>query len=239
MNYFETQQSSSVESEQKKFMSRVYGWMALALVISFGSALLTAIGAATNPALAKVLYNGVTFLILAIAELVLVWVLSASIRTMSLSAATTSFIAYSVLNGITLSVIFLAYSINSIAYIFLASAAMFGGMSIYGAKTKQSLYSAGRYLMMALIGIIVASCIEAILSIFMRTTMLDWIISLVTVVVFTGLTAYDTQRMMSASAYADGSETYKKASIIGALELYLDFINIFLSMLRLFGRSRN
>ena len=108
-------------------------------------------------------------------------------------------------------------------------------MTIYGITTKSDIRSAGRYLMMALIGIIIASLV----NIFMRSSMLDWIISIVTVVVFSGLTAYDANKMMTAASRANGNDMFKKAAIIGALELYIDFINIFLSLLRIFGRGRD
>jgi FtsH-binding integral membrane protein len=220
----------SAADEKRKFLSRTYGWMTLALVISAASAFLTA----GNTQLLKFLFgNGaIGFWVVAIGEIALVWWLSASIRKISTTAASVAFVAYSVLNGLTLSSIFIVYTGTSIMYTFLASAGMFGGMSLFGMRTKQDLNSAGRYLMMAVWGLIIASIINLLL----RSSGLDWAISLITVVVFAGLTAYDSQKMLSAAGYADGSETFKKASIIGALELYLDFINIFLSLLRLFGR---
>jgi uncharacterized protein len=220
----------SAADEKRKFLSRTYGWMTLALVISAASAFLTA----TSTPLLKFLFGNraIGFWIVAIGELALVWWLSASIRKISTTAASVAFIAYSILNGLTMSSIFIVYTGTSIMYTFLASAGMFGAMSIFGMKTKQNLNSAGRYLMMALLGVIIASVINMLL----KSSGLDWAISLITVVVFTGLTAYDSQKMLAAAGYADGSETFKKASIIGALELYLDFINIFLSLLRLFGR---
>lgn len=234
MEYFDSAVAAR-ENEQKKFMARVYGWMALALAISFVAAL----AVVAVPALWKVIFNGITLLVLCIAEIALVFFLSAKIRTISMGTASIAFIAYSVINGLTLSSIFLIYQIGSIVSAFLASALMFGAMSIYGLKTKQNLNSAGRYLMMGVMGIIIASLLQMVLGLFMNVTVLDRLIAIVTVVVFTGLTAYDTQKMLNASAYADGSETFKKASIIGALQLYLDFINIFLSLLRLFGRRRS
>ena len=111
---------------------------------------------------------------------------------------------------------------------------MFAGMSIYGAKTKQNLMSAGRYLMMALIGLVIASVVNLLL----KSSVLEWIISLVSVGIFTGLTAYDTQKMFKIARNSDDSDIFKKASVMGALELYLDFINIFIKLLRLFGRRK-
>ena len=156
----------------------------------------------------------------------------ASIRKISVRAASIAFIVYSALNGVTLSGIFIIYTGASISRIFLITALMFGGMSIYGLKTKSDLRSMGRYLFMALIGIVIASVVNLLLG----SSVLDVIISMVTVLVFTGLTAYDTQKLLSAARSADGSEVFHKVAIIGALELYLDFINIFLSLLRLFGK---
>ncbi|HAH61449.1 MAG TPA: hypothetical protein DCL73_05065 [Treponema sp.] len=220
----------AASDEKRKFLSRTYGWMALALVISAASAFLTA----SSTPLLKFLFGNrqIGFWVIAIGEIALVWWLSASIRKISTTAASIAFVVYSVLNGLTLSSIFIYYTGTSIMYTFIASAGMFGGMSLFGMRTKQNLNSAGRYLMMAVWGLIIASIINLLL----RSSGLDWAISLITVVVFAGLTAYDSQKMLAAAGYADGSETFKKASIIGALELYLDFINIFLSLLRLFGR---
>ena len=154
---------------------------------------------------------------------------------MSTATASLVFIIYSILNGLSLSVIFLVYTSTSIFRVFAITAGMFACMSIYGRVTKTDLRSAGRYLMMALFGIVIAS----VVNLFFRSTGLDWLISLVTVGVFTGLTAYDTQKLYAIAERADGSEVFARAAIIGALELYLDFINIFLALLRLFGKSNN
>ena len=216
---------------QKKFMTGVYRWMVLALAISGVSAFFTA---GSQTALHLIFGNPVVFIGLIVGELVLVFVLSARIRDMKPSTAAFFFILYSIVNGITLSSIFLAYKISSIANIFAITALMFFGMSLYGMKTKSDLRSAGRYLMMGLIGILIAS----FMNLLFRSSGLDWLISIISVVVFTGLTAYDTQKLMTIGVYDDGSANFRKVSIIGALELYLDFINIFLSLLRLFG-SRN
>lgn len=214
------------------FLSRVYGWMTLALVISGVTAFL----AATNETIIRLtIGNGFGFLILAVAELALVWWLTASIHKISSGAAFFAFILYSVLNGVTLSSIFLVYKIESIFMVFFISAGMFAAMAVYGTVTKSSLSSFGKYFAMALVGIIIASLVNFLL----RSPMLDWFLSIITVVLFTGLTAYDAQKMLAVSNNASDDEVFKKASVIGALELYLDFINIFLAMLRLFGRRRN
>ena len=218
------------ESVRRKFMNGVYGWMMLALAVSGIAAFVTA-----NTSLVRVIYgNPIIPLALVVVELILVGVLSLRIRSMSLGTAVGTFIAYSLVNGLTLASIFLVYASSSIAKVFFVSALMFGGMSLYGVKTKSDLRSAGRYLLMGLIGIIIAS----VLNLLLRSSSLDWIISILAVVVFTGLTAYDTQKLMNISVYADGSDNFKKIAVIGALELYLDFINIFLSLLRLFGKRR-
>ena len=214
------------------FLSRVYGWMTLALVISGVTAFL----AATNETIIRLtIGNGFGFLILAVVELALVWWLTASIHKISSGAAFFAFILYSVLNGVTLSSIFLVYKIESIFMVFFISAGMFAAMAVYGTVTKSSLSSFGKFFAMALVGIIIASLVNFLL----RSPMLDWFLSIITVVLFTGLTAYDAQKMLAVSNNASDDEVFKKASVIGALELYLDFINIFLAMLRLFGRRRD
>ncbi|SJZ73849.1 Bax inhibitor-1/YccA family protein [Treponema porcinum] len=214
------------------FLSRVYGWMTLALVISGVTAFL----AATNETIIRLtIGNGFGFLILAVAELALVWWLTASIHKISSGAAFFAFILYSVLNGVTLSSIFLVYKIESIFMVFFISAGMFAAMAVYGTVTKSSLSSFGKYFAMALVGIIIASLVNFLL----RSPMLDWFLSIITVVIFTGLTAYDAQKMLAVSRNVSDDEMFRKASVIGALDLYLDFINIFLAMLRLFGRRRD
>lgn len=217
---------------QNSFLSRVYGWMTLALVISGATAFL----AATNETVIRLtIGNGFGFLILAIAELALVWWLTASIKKISSRAAFTAFMIYSVLNGLTLSSIFLVYKIESVFMVFFVSAGMFAAMAVYGSVTKFNLSPFGKYFTMALVGIIIASAV----NFFLHSPALDWFLSIITVVLFTGLTAYDAQKMLAVSNNASDDEVFKKASVIGALELYLDFINIFLAMLRLFGRRRD
>jgi hypothetical protein len=217
------------EQAQRKFLSGVYQWMVLALAISGAVAWFVA---ATPVAQKAVFGNPIALLVVVIAEFALVWWLSASIQKISVKAASIAFVVYSALNGVTLSAVFLVYTGASIERIFLITALMFGGMSLYGLKTKSDLNSMGRYLFMALIGIIIASIVNLLLG----SSVLDVIISMVTVLVFTGLTAYDTQKLLAVARSSDGTEVFHKVAIIGALELYLDFINIFLSLLRLFGR---
>lgn len=219
--------------EQNKFLARTYGWMTLALIISGIVAFGTYLYAVSDPQAFRAIF-GAGFYILALGEIILVWWLSASIRKISVGAASFAFLLYSVLNGITLSSIFIVYQHASLFSVFFISAVMFFMMAIYGSFTKSNLLSFGRYFSMALIGIIIAS----IVNILLHSQTLDWMLSIAIVVLFTGLTAYDAQKMLRASEYAQDTDVFKKASIIGALELYLDFINIFLAMLRLFGKRK-
>ena len=234
MNNTSTDNISLQQANEKisqRFITAVYGWMVAALAIS-GIAAFAVFNSETL--LYFIFGSRFTFLGLIIAELALVFILSAGIRRMSFPAAAASFVIYSIINGLTLSSVLFVYTGTSIVRIFVITALMFGAMSVYGATTKSSLQSAGKYLMMALIGLIIASLV----NIFMRSSSLDWLISFVTVGVFTGLTAYDSQKITTAARYAQDNEDFKKVAIIGALELYLDFINIFLALLRLFGKRR-
>ncbi len=221
----------SVASEQNRFLAKVYGWMTLALALSAAVAFFTV----RSQFLSNLIFgNGFGYLILAIAEIVVVIWLSAKINKISAKAATVAFILYSILNGMTLSSIFLVYNIKSIATVFVISAAMFLVMAIYGTFSKANILSFGRFFFMAITGLVIAS----LLNLFLKSERLDWIISIVGVVVFTGCTAYDAKKMLVVSQRAQNTEVFNKASIIGALELYLDFVNIFLYLLRLFGRKR-
>ena len=168
-----------------------------------------------------------------IAEIALVWFLSARVMSLSLPVATGAFALYSILNGVTLSPIFLIYTSESIASTFFITAGTFGAMALYGYMTKRDLTRLGSLLFMALIGVIIAT----VVNIFLRSEILMWIITYAGIVLFVGLTAYDTQKVKQLAAQtAHDEELSKKVSIIGALNLYLDFINLFLYLLRLFGR---
>ena len=231
---FDTQTSYRASAdERQKFVTRTYMWMGLALIISALAAYYTA----TSQQMLNMLFanRAMGFKILAIGEIALVFILSMTVRNISVFGAGLMFIAYSVVNGITLSSIFLVFNISSIAFCFGGTALMFIAMSIYGKATKQDLSKAGYYLMMAVIGLVVVSLINWLL----KSSTLDWLISIATVVVFTGLTAYDTQKILYTAQRANGADAYKKIAIVAALELYLDFINIFLSLLRLFGKKNN
>lgn len=217
---------------QRKFMAGVYLRMTFALLITAAVAWY----ASTSDQIMGILFShrGIPFYALIIVELALVIILSAAIHKINSAAALFFFVLYSVVNGLSFSVIFYVYEIGSVFHIFLISALMFGAMSVYGAFTKSDLTSAGRYLMMALIGLIIAGLVNLLL----HSKTLDWLTSIIGVGIFIGLTAYDTQRLMRIGVKNDGSEKFQKMAVIGALELYLDFINIFLKMLRLFGKRK-
>ena len=211
-------------------MRKVYTWMALALVITG----FTAYYVATTPSLLSLIYsNQVVLWGLIIAELALVIGLSAAINRLSLTTATLLFVLYSVLNGAMLSSVFLIYTTASIANVFFITAGTFGVMAAYGYFTKKDLTSWGRILLMALIGIIIAS----VVNIFLRNSMFDLVISYIGVAIFVGLTAYDSQKIKEMMLQApDASEQAQKIALLGALTLYLDFINLFLYLLRIFGK---
>ena len=214
-------------------MRKVYTWMMLALAITG----LTAWGVANSPGImTTIMTNRLLFWGLCIGELALVWGVSAAIHRLSLTTATLLFILYSVLNGVTMSFIFLAYTAQSIASVFFITACTFGAMAAYGYFTKSDLSSWGKILFMALIGLIIAT----IVNIFLGSSMLSMIISYVGVLIFVGLTAYDTQRIKEMLSTADAAdESAQKIALLGALSLYLDFINLFLYLLRIFGGSRD
>lgn len=211
-------------------LRKVYTWMALALVITG----FTAYYVATTPSLLSLIYsNQVVLWGLIIAELALVIGLSAAINRLSLTTATLLFVLYSVLNGAMISSVFLIYTTASIANVFFITAGTFGAMAAYGYFTKKDLTSWGRILLMALIGIIIAS----VVNIFLRNSMFDLVISYIGVAIFVGLTAYDSQKIKEMMLQApDASEHAQKIALLGALTLYLDFINLFLYLLRIFGK---
>lgn len=227
------EQEGSLSLTFPALMRKVYVWMALALALTG----LTAYGIADNTNLAFTLIgNRALFWGIAIAEFALVMFLTARIRKMSLTTATLSFLLYSVLNGVTMSVIFLAFTASSIATTFYITAGTFGIMAFYGYVTKADLSKLGSILRMALLGLIVA----LVVNIFMRNSMFDLVISAVGVLIFTGLTAYDSQKIKTALAMQEHpDETAQKVALLGALTLYLDFINLFIYLLRFFGRSNN
>lgn len=211
-------------------MRKVYTWMTLALLITG----FTAYAVAHSPALLNVIFgNSFMIWVLFGAELLLVIGLSGAINRLSLPVATGMFVLYSVINGAVFSTIFFAYSLGSISKVFFITAATFGAMSLFGYFTKSDLSSWGRILFMALIGVIIAT----IVNIFMKSGALDTIISYIGVLIFIGLTAYDTQKIKQMFLTApDAGEAMQKYALLGALSLYLDFINLFIYLLRIFGR---
>ena len=212
-----------------KLMRNVYVWMTLALAVTG----LTAAYIANHPGWMQASIETGLMWVLMIAELVLVVVLSARIHKMSFTTAGIMFVAYSILNGATLSFIFLAYTMSSIATTFFITAGMFGGMALVGNFIKKDLSGMGRFLLMALIGLIIAS----VVNIFLKSSGLDWVVSILGVLVFAGLTAYDTQKIkfMLRQYGTEVNESTMKIALLGSLTLYLDFINLFLYLLRFFG----
>jgi FtsH-binding integral membrane protein len=214
------------------FLARVYVWMAAGLLVTAGSAFATL----SSPTLLRAVFgNKIVFFGLMIAELGLVVWLSGMVGRLSSTAAGAVFVFYSALNGLTLSVVFLAYTSASIVSTFVVTAGMFGAMSVYGLVTKRELDGLGSFAFMGLIGVVLAS----VVNIFLRSDGLGFVLSCVGVIVFTALTAYDTKKLRVMAMAVDGaSEEGKRASISGALRLYLDFINLFLMLLRFFGNRR-
>jgi FtsH-binding integral membrane protein len=214
-------------------MRKVYVWMTLALVITG----FTAYAVANSPGImSAIIANRMLMWGLLIGEFALVWYVSARIDRLSLSTATLLFILYSVLNGATLSIIFLAYTMTSIASVFFITAGTFAAMSLVGYFTKKDLSGLGRILFMALIGLIIATLVNVFL---IKSGGFGLIVSYVGVLIFVGLTAYDTQRIKNMLVEADDvSAEAQKIALMGALALYLDFINLFLYLLRIFGGNR-
>ena len=212
---------------------KVYLWMTLALVITAVSAY----GVANSPSLIMAIYSSkYTFWGLIIAELALVFGLSGAINRLSLPVATLMFAVYSVLNGVMLSSVFIVYSEAIITKVFLITAGTFGVMAFVGYTTKTDLSSMGKIMFMGLIGLIIAT----VVNMFMRSPGLDLIISYVGVLVFVGLTAWDTQKIkLLMQQCPDAGEHAQKLALLGALTLYLDFINLFLYLLRIFGSKNN
>lgn len=226
--------SRSATSAVSVYMRQVYGWMTAGLALT--SAVSWAVASA--PAVQAAIFgNMVVPILLIVAQFGLVIALSAAVHKMSASTATGLFLLYSVLTGLTLSAIFTVYPIGSIANAFLSTTGLFLAMTVYGTVTKRDLTGMGSFLMMGLIGIIIASLV----NLFLQSSMMDFVISCIGVVIFTGLTAYDTQKLREfgmAAPLEDGTAV-RRGAILGALTLYLDFINLFLMLLRLFGGNRD
>lgn len=220
-----TQDRSDVE---RRFMSAVYGWMTLGLLVTAGVA---AYVASSESLLQLVFGTRFALLGLFLAEIGLVVAIGRISHRLSGAAAGALFTLYAALNGVTLSAILLVYTGESVTQAFLITGGMFGAMSVYGTLTKRDLTSWGQFLFMGLIGIVIASLV----NLFLRSDMLSWVMSCAAVVVFTGLTAYDTQKLRALAAAGGGTAGL---AVNGALMLYLDFVNLMLAILRLFGKRR-
>lgn len=231
MNEFNTthpRTASQVVVRQNTLIRQVYAWMGAGLALTAFMSLVTL----SSPAMLNaVLGNKLVFYGLMIGELALVFTLAGAINKLSATTATLIFIAYSALNGITLSSVALVYTSNSITSTFVITGGMFGAMSVFGFMTKRDLTSWGSFLFMGLIGVVIAS----VVNIFVASSAVSWVISGLGVLVFTGLTAYDTWKIKAMAAQRTEG---RKPAILGALTLYLDFINLFLMLLRFTGNRR-
>ncbi|MDI9864827.1 Bax inhibitor-1/YccA family protein [Flectobacillus sp. DC10W] len=214
-------------------MTKVFGWMSLALIVTAA----VSFGVASTPQIVEIIFSSkFTFYGLMIAEVGVVWWLSSRVATMSATSATVWFFLYSILNGLTLSVIFFIFTADSIVYVFGIAASMFMVMAAYGYYTKKDLTSWGSLLMMGVIGLVIAG----VVNIFLRSDMFGMIVSSIGVLIFVGLTAYDTQKIKEMNIIGnEGTDEDHKEAIMGALTLYLDFINLFLYLLRLLGNRRD
>jgi len=224
--------AEQVEEIQRGFVMKVYGWMTAGLFLTAIFAFLTI----SSEGLLQLIFSGRwTFLVLIGAQLGLVIWLTARVQAMSAMTATMVFLGYSALTGVTLSVVFLAYTAESLVSTFAVTGATFGATAAFGWLTKRDLSGLGGFMSMGLIGIIIAS----VVNMFLKNSMIYWIVTYVGILVFVGLTAYDMQKIKGMSVMAlEGGETEQKGAIVGALRLYLDFINLFLLLLRLLGRRR-
>ena len=223
--------AQQVTAIQASFMNKVYAWMCLALTLTAFVAFRTA----SSEAMMSIILNPLVHFGLMIILLGIVFWMSRSIATISSNTAIGYFLLFSALMGLSLSVIFLVYTQASITSTFFVTAGMFGVMSVYGYFTKRDLSSIGNILFMGLIGIILASIVNA----FMRSETIYWIITYAGVVIFVGLTAYDTQKLRQLSLEINmESEMGRKGAIMGALTLYLDFINLFIFLIRILGERR-
>ncbi len=222
------------QSAYRVLMRKVFLWMTLALAVTG----LTAYYVASNAGLLYAIFSskGIFWGII-IAELALVFILSARIMKMSFATAGIMFVAYSVLNGITMASIFAVFTMESIASAFFVTAGMFGVMSFVGFTVKKDLGSFGSFFFMALVGLIIAS----VVNVFLGSNVLYWVVTYVGVLLFVGLTAYDTQKIKHMlMEYGDEVNDHtQKLALLGSLSLYLDFINLFLYLLRIFGRNND
>ncbi len=223
------------EALVNSFVQSVYNWMAVGLALT---GIVAYMVASSETMLQLIFGNPMVLVVLFIAELGLVFTLSARVGKMAASTATAMFVGYAALNGLTLSSIFIAYTGATITSAFATCALTFAACSVYGMTTKKDLTSVGSFMFMGLIGIVIAS----VVNMFVKSSAMGMIISYIGVIVFVGLTAYDTQKIkymaMTQPAGLDAGVA-RKGAIIGALALYLDFINLFIMLLRIFGGSRD
>ena len=222
----------AIAQEQGRFLVRVYNWMTSGLLLTGG----IAYWASNTPAFMEMIFqNPLLFYGLIIGELALVFTLAGRVMSMKVKTASLVFWGYSALNGLTFSIIFLMYTSSSIVSTFLVTAGTFGAMSFYGATTKKDLTSWGSFLIMGLVGIIIAS----VVNFFLHSSMIYWVVTYAGILIFVGLTAYDTQKILEMNIIGnEGTDEDTKEAIRGALTLYLDFINLFLLLLRLLGDRR-
>ena len=215
------------------YMAQVYGWMTCGLLLT---AFISWYAASTPAVMELIFASKMTFIGLIVVQLAVVFALSALVHKLSGAVATALFMLYSALTGLTLASIFLVYTYSSIASTFFVTAGMFGAMSFWGYTTKRDLSKMGSILFMALIGILLASLV----NFWLKSPALMWAITYIGVLVFVGLTAYDTQKLKAIGENIDtrDKENLRRYSIMGALTLYLDFINLFLLLLRIFGNRR-
>jgi FtsH-binding integral membrane protein len=234
--------TAAVDAGLRAYMLRVYNYMAAAVAltgvvawVTFNAAVVAdASGRLALTPFGQAIYNPVMQIVLLLGTLGLVFFISFRINRLQYTTAMTLFMVYAALLGVTLSSIFLAYTGASITRVFFISAASFGALSLYGYTTQRDLSAMGSFLIMGLFGIIIASLV----NIFLKSSGLDWAISVIGVGVFAGLTAYDTQRIKEMYDSMDDDGTIGRKAIMGALSLYLDFINLFLMLLRLVGDRR-
>ncbi|GAA0514888.1 Bax inhibitor-1/YccA family protein [Tatumella terrea] len=236
MERYQRQDNSALQragSGLQTYMAQVYGWMTCGLLLT---AFVSWFAVRTPRVMEFVFSSQITFFGLIILQLAVVFVLSGMVHKMSGALATGLFMLYSALTGLTMASIFLVYTYSSIASTFFVTAGMFGAMTLYGYTTKRDLSKMGSLLFMALIGILVASLVNY----WLKSPALMWAITYIGVVVFVGLTAYDTQKLkyMGENIDINDKENLRRYSIVGALTLYLDFINLFMMLLRIFGNRR-
>jgi len=225
------QAGAVIDQGLRTYMLKVYNLMALAIAITGIAAYGTYSLAVSNPAFAQLIFQSPLRWVVMLAPLALVFFLSFRINSMSVGAAQTTFWVYSALMGLSLSSIFMVYTGPSIIQTFFVTAASFGALSLYGYTTKRDLSGMGSFMVMGLFGLIIAS----IVNIFLGSSALDFAISVLGVLIFAGLTAWDTQKIKEMYFEADGAEVAGRKAIMGALTLYLDFVNLFLFLLRFLG----